>query len=169
MSKTLKQRPTAARQRNAGSAEPPRRGRRKERSKGDLNALKVFLAMSPLDQSEQIRNGVAAAIVRGTSRDLLNIPLPSLLKSLRLPSSAIHRKIASGGQISACESDRIARTILIHALAKDVFEDSKLAAEWMLKRNVRLGDEKPIEMLDTQTGYDNVRDILTRLVHGVCI
>lgn len=59
--------------------------------------------------------------------------------------------------------------MLIHVLAKDVFEDSKLAAEWMLKRNVRLGDEKPIEMLDTQTGYDYVRDILTRLAHGICI
>jgi putative toxin-antitoxin system antitoxin component (TIGR02293 family) len=56
----------------------------------------------------------------------------------------------------------------MHGLAKDVLEDSKLAGEWMLRPNVHLRHERPLDMLDTKAGYDCVRDVLIRVAHGVC-
>lgn len=80
----------------------------------------------------------------------------------------MRRKISSCKPLSAGESDLIARTVLIHELATDVLENPKLGSEWMLKRSIHLRDEAPLDMLDTQTGYDCVRNILLQLAYGVC-
>ena len=124
--------------------------------------------MAPIEQAQQIRQGMDANFACSVSRDLLNVSLPVLLRSLRLSPSAVRRKISSSKPLSASESDRIARTLLIHELATDVLENSKLASEWLVKRNAHLRDETPLDMLDTQTGYDCVREVLIRLAHGVC-
>ncbi|WP_211453062.1 type II RES/Xre toxin-antitoxin system antitoxin [Collimonas antrihumi] len=126
-----------------------------------------FLHMDQIEQARQIREGMEAVIISRIASELLNIPLQSLLTSLRLPSSTINRKISSGERLSASESDRAARTVLIYAQAKDVLEDGKLAAEWLQRPSVELRGERPLDMLDTQTGFDRVRDVLVRLEHGV--
>ncbi|MFM0515261.1 type II RES/Xre toxin-antitoxin system antitoxin [Paraburkholderia sp. RL17-373-BIF-A] len=133
---------------------------------GDLT---FFLGLAPTEQSRLIRDGMEAVIVSRIATELLEIPVQTLLASLRLPSSTINRKIAQGERLSAGESDRAARTMLIYAQAKDVLEDGRLAAEWMLRPNVELGGERPLDTLDTQTGIDRVRDILVRLEHGVTV
>jgi putative toxin-antitoxin system antitoxin component (TIGR02293 family) len=128
-----------------------------------------FLGLDPIEQSRLIRDGMKAVIVSRIATELLDIPVQTLLASLRLPSSTINRKISQGERLSASESDRAARTMLIYAQAKDVLEDGKLAAEWLLRPNVQLAGERPLDMLDTQTGFDRVRDILVRLEHGVTV
>lgn len=129
--------------------------------------FETFVCMDQIEQTRQIREGMEAIIVSRIASELLNIPLQSLLGSLRLPSSTINRKISSGERLSSSESDRAARTILIYEQAKDVLEDKKLAAEWLQRPSVELRGERPLDMLDTQTGFDRVRDVLVRLEHGV--
>src|SRR5260370_19166515 len=129
--------------------------------------LKFFLGLDPIEQSRLIRDGMEAVVVSRIANELLNIPLQSLLASLRLPSSTINRKISQGELLSASESDRAARTLLIYAQARDVLEDDKLAGEWLQRPNVELRGERPIDMLDTQTGFDRVRALLLRPEHGV--
>jgi len=131
--------------------------------------FKFFLGLDPIEQSRLIRDGMEAVIVSRIANELLDIPVQSLLASLRLPSSTINRKISQGDRLSASEADRAARTILIYEQAKDVLEDEKLAAAWLMRPNVQLRDERPLDMLDTQTGFDRVRDILMRLEYGVTV
>lgn len=132
-----------------------------------ITVIRAFLAMPPIEQAHQIRQGIDANVACSVSSDLLNVSLPDLLRSLRVSPGAVRRKISSGERLSASESDLIARTMLIHELATDVFEDPNLASEWMVKHNVLLGDEAPLDMLDTQSGYDCVRNILLRVAYGV--
>lgn len=131
------------------------------------NDFEIFMGMDQIGQAHQIRDGMEATIISRIASELLNIPLQSLLASLRLPSSTINRKISSGERLSASESDRAARTILIYEQARDVLEDGKLAAKWLQLASVELRGERPLDMLDTQTGFDRVRDVLVRLEHGV--
>lgn len=126
-----------------------------------------FLGMGPIEQAQQVRAGMEAIIMNRIASELLEIPLQALLTALRLPSSTINRKISSGERLSAGESDRAARTVLIYGQARDVLEQDKLAAAWLQRPSVELGGERPLDMLDTQAGYDRVRDILVRLEHGV--
>jgi len=53
------------------------------------------------------------------------------------------------------------------AHARDVFEDAGSAAEWMKSPHAELEDESPLAMLDTQSGFDRVRDLLMRIEFGV--
>ena len=131
--------------------------------------FKFFLGLGPIEQSSLIRDGMDAVIVSRIANELLNIPVQTLLASLRLPSSTINRKISQGERLSASEADRAARTMLIYAQATDVLEDEKLAAEWLMRPSVQLRNERPLDMLDTQTGFDRVRDILMRLEYGVTV
>ncbi|QDD64273.1 DUF2384 domain-containing protein [Herbaspirillum seropedicae] len=131
------------------------------------NDFQRFASMDPISQGRTIRDGMDAIIAERVARELLQIPLQTLLAGLGLPSSTILRKISRKERLSGSESDRIARVLYIREQAADVFEDEALAAEWMRRANAALGGMTPLEVLDTQPGYDRVRDILSRIAFGV--
>jgi len=84
-----------------------------------------------------------------------------------LPSSTIARKESTQERLSASEADRVARVLITFAHARHVFEDAGSAAEWMKSPHAELDDEAPLSMLDTQPGFDRVRDLLIRIEFGV--
>ncbi len=126
-----------------------------------------FASMDPISQGRTIRDGMEAIIAERVAKELLQVPLQTLLAGLGLPSSTILRKISRKERLSGPESDRIARVLYVREQAADVFEDEALAAEWMCRPNATLGGMTPLEVLDTQPGYDRVRDILSRIAFGV--
>ncbi|VWD64483.1 antitoxin Xre/MbcA/ParS toxin-binding domain-containing protein [Burkholderia contaminans] len=132
--------------------------------KGDFD---TFRQMAPMSQRRAIADGFDAIIIERVARELLGVPVQSLLSALSLPSSTILRKIAKHDRLSQNESDRVARVLYILNLAIDLFEDSERAAAWMSRVNAELDGLKPIEVLDVQPGYDQVRDILSRAQFGV--
>ncbi|QTD95321.1 type II RES/Xre toxin-antitoxin system antitoxin [Burkholderia anthina] len=133
-------------------------------SKGDFD---TFRQMAPLSQRRTIADGFEAVIVERVARELLGVPVQTLLSALSLPSSTILRKIANEDRLSQAESDRIARVLYVLDLATNLFEDRARAAEWMNRANAELDGLKPIEVLDVQPGYDRVRDIVNRAQFGV--
>ncbi len=135
----------------------------------DTDDLSFFVGLDPIEQSHIIRDGMEAIIVQRIAKEWLHVPVQSLLASLRLPSSTISRKIMQGERLNASEADRAARTLLIYAHARDVLEDDQLAAEWLKHPHIELRGERPIDMLDTQSGYDRVRDILMRIEYGIAV
>lgn len=130
--------------------------------------IETFLVrFDPLEQRRQIREGMEASIIERVAKDLLHVPVQTLLANLNLPSSTILRKMAREERLSPAESDRVARVLYVRQLAVEVFEDPALAAEWMQRSNAELGGLSPLEVLDSQPGYDRVREILLRVIHGV--
>ena len=65
------------------------------------------------------------------------------------------------------QSDRVARTAGISALAQRVFGDAETAREWLLTPNPALDHELPLRMLRTGSGGDLVENVLIRIEHGV--
>lgn len=129
--------------------------------------FETFRKMDPLEQRRQIREGMEAIIIDRVAKELLHIPVQTLLSGLGLPSSTILRKISKEERLSGPESDRVARVLYVFEQAAEVFEDDALAAEWMQRPHVELGGLRPLEVLDSQPGYDRVRDLLLRVIHGV--
>lgn len=157
--------PAPAARKPAAAAKPPHRT-----GQGARRAAVKELDFAKLDSSKQIqviRDGMDPSIVGRMATDILGIPLQTLFTSIRWAPSTINRKIAAGERLSPGESDRVARILIVHSQAADVLEDPRLASEWMLSPNALLGDERPLDMLDTQAGYDRVRDILMRFEYGV--
>ncbi|MBM2765380.1 antitoxin Xre/MbcA/ParS toxin-binding domain-containing protein [Burkholderia anthina] len=126
-----------------------------------------FGQFDALEQRRQIREGMASSIIDRVAKDLLHVPVQTLLSSLGLPSSTILRKIARTERLSPAESDRVARVLYVFRLAVDVFESEGLAAEWMQLPHAELTGLRPLEVLDSQPGYDRVRELLMRVIHGI--
>jgi putative toxin-antitoxin system antitoxin component (TIGR02293 family) len=129
--------------------------------------FEIFEKMDALAQRQTIRDGMESIIVERVARELLHVPLQTLLAGLSLPTSTILRKIANQERLSVAESDRVARVLYVLQQATQVFEDADLAAEWMQRANAELGGLRPLEVLDSQPGYDRVRDILLRATFGI--
>jgi len=65
------------------------------------------------------------------------------------------------------QSDRVARTAGIAALAQRVFGDAEGAREWLLTPNPALNQERPLRLLRTGSGAKVVENVLLRIEHGV--
>jgi putative toxin-antitoxin system antitoxin component (TIGR02293 family) len=65
------------------------------------------------------------------------------------------------------QSDRIARTAGIVALAQRVFGDADVAREWLLASNPALEGQVPLRLLRTGSGAHLVEAVLIRIEYGV--
>jgi putative toxin-antitoxin system antitoxin component (TIGR02293 family) len=134
---------------------------------GDKGDLELFMGMDQAQQTRVIREGFEPIVITRIAKELLDVQAGTLLESLRLPNSTIARKKSSQARLNASEGDRVARVLMTFAHARDVFEDAGSAAEWMKLPHAELDGEPPLAMLDTQSGFDRVRDLLMRIEFGV--
>ena len=70
-------------------------------------------------------------------------------------------------RLSAEESDRLVRFARVAAVADDVLETPKIAAEWLRTPNGTLGGAAPIDLLGTDLGAEQVETILVHIDYGV--
>jgi len=131
-----------------------------------VSDLAEFIRLDPLAQIREVRIGLDLKIIDQVATEIMQTSVPSLLTSLQIPSSTLTRKLAAGGRLSSGQSDRVSRVILVHAHATDVFENCKLATQWLQTPHPELG-ECPVTLLDTQSGYDAVQRTLHRIEFGV--
>ncbi|HZY97174.1 MAG TPA: antitoxin Xre/MbcA/ParS toxin-binding domain-containing protein [Candidatus Cybelea sp.] len=64
-------------------------------------------------------------------------------------------------------SDRAFRMASVYTLAANVFEDTQSAREWFKEPNRALQGERPLDLLDTDVGTQQVVRILNRIEYGV--
>lgn len=64
-------------------------------------------------------------------------------------------------------SDRLYRLARIAAHALEVFEDPNTVGNWLSRPNRALGGAAPVEVLDTDAGTEQVRELLDRIEYGV--
>ncbi len=63
--------------------------------------------------------------------------------------------------------DRASRMASLRARAEDVFGDPELAWKWLNRSNRALAHKTPLELMDTDAGFQSVVTILGRLEHGI--
>jgi putative toxin-antitoxin system antitoxin component (TIGR02293 family) len=95
--------------------------------------------MGPLEQRRMIREGMDATIVERVATNLLHLSVPMLLVHISLPRSTSLRRIKRAERLTASESDRIARVLVVLEHAREVSASAALAAEWMQRGNATLG------------------------------
>ncbi len=70
-------------------------------------------------------------------------------------------------RLSPEQSDRVARTAGVVALAQRVLGDVEGAREWLLTPNPALDHQTPLRLLRTGSGARLVEAVLTRIEYGV--
>ena len=82
-------------------------------------------------------------------------------------ATAYRQKARSEAGLRAVYSDRACRLARVMALAQSVLEDEEKARAWFREPNRALNGERPLDLLDTETGSAQVVRVLNQLEHGV--
>jgi len=94
------------------------------------------------------------------------IPQELLVRVLHLPPRTLARRKKSR-RLSADESDRLLRLARVVAQAEDVLGSRERAGAWLRGTVRALGGVRPLDLLDTDLGAQQVERVLGRIEHGV--
>ena len=113
-----------------------------------------------------VRTGIPVASLEALTREL-DLSVDATADYLGLARRTIARRKQEDELLDPQQSERVVRVANVLALAKDVLGTIEKARTWLLKNNRGLGGAKPISLLDTDVGADEVRDVLMRVAYGV--
>ena len=86
--------------------------------------------------------------------------------AINLPQRTIARR-KKERRLRADESDRLFRLARIAAHAAAVLGSEEKAARWLHRPNRALGNQPPLELLDSDIGARQVETLLGRIEHGL--
>jgi putative toxin-antitoxin system antitoxin component (TIGR02293 family) len=110
-----------------------------------------------------IRNGVSGdSIIR--LADLISIPKNDVYNLLNLKARTAQRQVSKN--LDADKSGHLMQITRILQRCVEVFEDLEKAKRWLKSPNYALGNQIPLNLLDTTEGIELVRDTLTRIEYG---
>jgi putative toxin-antitoxin system antitoxin component (TIGR02293 family) len=99
-------------------------------------------------------------------RERLRLSVPETTTVLHMPARTLARRRQTR-KLDPDESDRLYRIARVAGHAVSVFGAEDKAATWLRRPNRALHGERPIHLLDTDIGAQQVEDILGRLEYGI--
>lgn len=90
-----------------------------------------------------------------------------ICKALRIAKRTAARRKASASRLKATESELMYRFSKVFVTATEILGDRDKAREWLLTENRALNGDRPIDLLDTGIGFEDVMDVLHRIEFGV--
>jgi putative toxin-antitoxin system antitoxin component (TIGR02293 family) len=128
---------------------------------------KKALGTVPHDERDYIalvREGLPFKALESAA-EALTLSWTELEKTLHLSSRTLRRRKES--RLSLIESERVLRIVRVVARAQTVLGDLPKALDWLGSPNRALDGERPLGMLDTDLGTDQVLQVLGRIEFNV--
>ena len=120
---------------------------------------------SSLEWVAIVREGLPSRVLDALAANL-KLTRGELAAALGIADRTLARR-RKEGVFTAEESAKLLRLARVAWRAADVFEKSELALDWLKRPNRALGGARPLDLLDTDIGAENVLDVLGRIEHGV--
>lgn len=117
------------------------------------------------DWDRLIREGLPTRAVKSLV-EALQLQRSLLLSALGIPKSTWSRRLQQR-RFAPDESDRLYRLAYVVARAEDILGTREKALAWLVKPNRALEMESPLSRLETEAGYETVRNLLGRIEYGV--
>lgn len=115
----------------------------------------------------QLRNGLPYGEFEVLSA-MFGLSDEAMAAALDISRATLHRR-KKAGNLSKEESDRIVRFARVFGMALRLFGAEPRTRGWFLAPAIALGDETPLEYLDTETGARIVENLLGQIAHGVFV
>jgi putative toxin-antitoxin system antitoxin component (TIGR02293 family) len=113
-----------------------------------------------------VREGLPTRAVRSLLLQS-NITQDEAIQALHISRRTFTRRMRATN-FEPIESEKLLRLARIYAFAKEVFDgNAEKTVEWLRRPNRALGAQKPISLLDSDLGAQQVEDTLGRLQEGV--
>ena len=116
----------------------------------------------------------SAIVKEGTSvrqikelADQLGLPEDELGRRCGMSRPTLHRRKKAKGVLSRIEADLWARFALLLKQATDAFESEDAARKWLNSPQIGLGNQVPLDLALTTSGFREVEKLLTRVDRGV--
>lgn len=90
-----------------------------------------------------------------------------IYKALRIAKRTVARRKATASRLKPVESELIYRFSKVLVTATEILGDRDKARQWLLAENHALHGNRPIDLLDTAIGFEDVMDVLYRIEYGV--
>ncbi len=113
-----------------------------------------------------VRKGLPASVIDALAGHF-GANVEDVLHAVGLSKATGARKRASTGLLRPASSDRAFRMAAVLVLARHVLEDDETAQQWFREPNRALQGERPLDLLDTEIGTQQVVRVLNRLEGGV--
>jgi putative toxin-antitoxin system antitoxin component (TIGR02293 family) len=143
---------------------------RPQAAAGTLPAIRI-VPQSPISQTVlaligRARARVPNAEVRQVSRPL-ELTVRELAPILDTTERTLARRLEGAGELGKSESERLLLLRQLAAHGVDVFEDQGKFNRWLRRPLPLLGNQSPLDLLDTASGFQVVDELLGRIEYGV--
>ena len=122
---------------------------------------------SSVDVHADLVKGLHSKSARAFLNSFVEIPKPLLLTTLGISQRTLDRAIEQESMLNLEATDRATQLAETRAKAAIIFGDSKAAERWLLQPLPWLAGNRPIELLQTSTGTEMVKEYLERIDRGV--
>lgn len=132
---------------------------------GGARVLKRSSKTGTVELRKRVRTGLPYEALESV-RAHLHLSVLETAVVLRVPLRTLARR-KQEGWLDTDESDRLYRLARIVSQALQVFGTEPKASEWLRRPNRALGNEAPLQLLDTDAGTRLVEDTLGRIEYGL--
>jgi putative toxin-antitoxin system antitoxin component (TIGR02293 family) len=119
-----------------------------------------------MDLVNIIRGGIKPKALDNLAEEL-HVKDSYLFKYLHMSYRTLLRYKKNKKKLPQDISDQLVQIARVYIQAIEVLEEREKAAEWIKRKNRALGNNAPIELMDTSAGINMVLDVLGRIEHGV--
>ena len=120
----------------------------------------------PADHIAAIRNGVDYKMIHSVQAEY-DFSDKLFAHFIGISDKTLFRLKKSDGKLSALSADRVYRLWRIRVLADKVLESSENALAWLRRSQPGLGGAVPLDILDTEPGYEQVQRLLNQIEFGM--
>lgn len=98
--------------------------------------------------------------------DEIGLPVRTVAEALAISERTMHR-LKHSMVVPAAIADKVARTHDVVSRAAEVLGSREASRAWLARPNPALGGKTPLSLLDTSLGWEQVKQVLGRIEHGV--
>jgi putative toxin-antitoxin system antitoxin component (TIGR02293 family) len=128
-----------------------------------LNLVSNF--QNEMDYVILSRNGILKNAVNNMAHKF-GITQEKICQLLHM-SARNFQRIKEDAPLDIYTSEQTIEMAKIYAKASEIFADDEATKQWFKTPNYALGNQTPIDLLDTSFGVKMVNDVLGRIEHGV--
>ncbi|HSW69647.1 MAG TPA: antitoxin Xre/MbcA/ParS toxin-binding domain-containing protein [Gammaproteobacteria bacterium] len=125
-----------------------------------LNDLK-----DPLKEMNLVRNGLATKVIESFLAKE-NLLVKDILERLHIPSSTYFSKKKNQQPLDTYTTEKFVRLISILMMASDILGKNE-AKNWIYRNVPSLGNQAPVNLLDTEVGHRLAEQALLQIKYGM--